>query len=761
MPTLKVNLKNCYGIKKLEYEFGLNDDCRTCIIYAPNGVMKTCFAKTINDYAVGRIESKDVVFNREPYQRSILDEHGKDYSRDGIFVISSYVDTRFASDKISNLVVRDELREKYEVAITNLTDTKKPIINSLASNTRSSDCEKEILRTFPEHGDNFFDVIEQIIDDLRKNKDAYPVYTFRYNDIFDNSSVANFIKNNAKSIELYHAKYFEILEKSDGFFAKDGSFGTFQASSIAKSVSDDAFFRAGHKFLIKDQNNPLDSSSEFMSMIDEAKSKVLSDPELKVQFDKIDSSLSPNTLTPLRKLVGDDKSILLELLNYQDFQTKYWKGQLAALLEELEGLMRQYLTDKKVIDDIIKEANDESVLWKETIRIFKSRFIDLPFEVDIEDKKDAVLGLKQPKLEYTFVDRDTGERKLMPTDELTDFILSNGEKRAFYLLNVIFEIQSRLHSDQESLFVIDDIADSFDYKNKFAIVEYLNDISKEGIFSSIILTHNFDFYRTATLRLKVKDQNRLFAQKEVDHISLVNESYACPMDPFKKWKNSLGEVQILALIPFVRNLIEYGRNDPGKFLKLTALLHRKAELKYECKGKVYTSTNIGSYDETNGDFTVSKTDDILYDDIEAIYKEYLGIARFPEEVNGRSGVSTQLIRVADSLDNSSLLENKIVLAIAIRHVAEKYMILKINNPYWINKISGSQTSELFQKFRNKVGNGDIPESEIDHEMLELLERVNIITPENIHINSFMYEPIVDMCISELKTLYQNVKLKLS
>ena len=32
-----------------------------------------------------------------------------------------------------------------------------------------------------------------------------------------------------------------------------------------------------------------------------------------------------------------------------------------------------------------------------------------------------------------------------------------------------------------------------------------------------------------------------------------------------------------------------------------------------------------------------------------------------------------------------------------------------------------------------------------------------MTPENIHINSFMYEPILDMSNHHLKTLYTEVK----
>ena len=43
------------------------------------------------------------------------------------------------------------------------------------------------------------------------------------------------------------------------------------------------------------------------------------------------------------------------------------------------------------------------------------------------------------------------------------------------------------------------------------------------------------------------------------------------------------------------------------------------------------------------------------------------------------------------------------------------------------------------------------------EIIEILDEVNIMTPENIHLNSFMYEPLLDMDIQELLNLYSRVK----
>ena len=60
---------------------------------------------------------------------------------------------------------------------------------------------------------------------------------------------------------------------------------------------------------------------------------------------------------------------------------------------------------------------------------------------------------------------------------------------------------------REKLVILDDISESFDYKNKHAIIEYISDIAEytssqgEKVFKVILLTHNFDFYRTVASRI--------------------------------------------------------------------------------------------------------------------------------------------------------------------------------------------------------------------------------------------------------------------
>ena len=74
MQKLKINLKNCYGIKKLEKEFDFSTN-NTFAIYAPNGVMKTSFAKTFRDLSFG-LMSKDLIFTERETIREIKKDDG-------------------------------------------------------------------------------------------------------------------------------------------------------------------------------------------------------------------------------------------------------------------------------------------------------------------------------------------------------------------------------------------------------------------------------------------------------------------------------------------------------------------------------------------------------------------------------------------------------------------------------------------------------------------------------------------------------------
>jgi hypothetical protein len=76
------------------------------------------------------------------------------------------------------------------------------------------------------------------------------------------------------------------------------------------------------------------------------------------------------------------------------------------------------------------------------------------------------------------------------------------------------------------------------------------------------------------------------------------------------------------------------------------------------------------------------------------------------------------------------------------------MIKRINDQTFVDSIETVQTRKLFEKFR------DMFPEEIDN--IKTLDKVNLMTPENIHLNSFMYEPILDMANNHLRALYSEV-----
>jgi hypothetical protein len=63
-------------------------------------------------------------------------------------------------------------------------------------------------------------------------------------------------------------------------------------------------------------------------------------------------------------------------------------------------------------------------------------------------------------------------------------------------------------------------------------------------------------------------------------------------------------------------------------------------------------------------------------------------------------------------------------------------------------ITAHQTQALVTKFKNQFP--------LEAKAVEVLDRVQLMTPENIHLNSFMYEPIVDMSGDHLRQLYRDV-----
>jgi hypothetical protein len=601
MRRLKIDFEYCYGIRKLEYEFYFRN--RTFAIYAPNGVMKTSFAKVFQDFSNNEA-SKDLAF--------------------------------------------------------------------------------------PNRNDKVIKFLET--------------------------------KDFKSSISDYIEKYNELIDKSP-YLKRE--FNYYHAENIQKQLASNNFFKVGHSVNLfnGETKTEYNSDDDLKNVFEEEKKKVLENDELQTKFNEINSKLTNAELRKFRDYLLDNPDILPELIDLNSFKQKIWLAYFVNQKELVIGLISKYKGGQEKIKELIEKANQEKTEWEEVIRIFNTRFSHLPFHLKIKNKDDVILKGDIPTVEFIFNDGDE-EKAFRDRNDLLR-ILSTGEKRALYILNVIFEVEARRKEEGFTLFIIDDIADSFDYKNKYAIIEYLKYMSEIEKFFMFILTHNFDFYRTIQSRGIVPYSQCLIALKNNNGIHLEQISYL--KNPFiRDWKNNLdNNKKLIASIPFVRNIIEYTQSeDNTDYLLLTSILHHK---------------------ENSSNITLS--------DVKDVFERHIQNIQFPT-----SDLETKVIDLiyttADECLNAAEginLENKIVLSIAIRLKAEEFMKSKITDIDFLRDLESQQNQmwNLLKKYQEEFNN--------ETENIEILKRVNLITPENIHINSFMYEPILDMGDFELRDLYRDVK----
>ena len=89
-------------------------------------------------------------------------------------------------------------------------------------------------------------------------------------------------------------------------------------------------------------------------------------------------------------------------------------------------------------------------------------------KVKISNQEDIILKEETANLNFDYSDR--GEEPIKQNRETLLTILSKGEQRAYFILQFLFEIEARKINPNIDLLIFDDVADSFDYKNKFAII---------------------------------------------------------------------------------------------------------------------------------------------------------------------------------------------------------------------------------------------------------------------------------------------------
>lgn len=741
MQNLEIKLKNCYWIKSLEHEFHF-DNSNVYSIYAPNGTMKTSFLKTFNQLEKKKKPCDEIYWLPSVYEIKI--DWNKIKNTD-IFTIES-LDTSFESNKIWTLLINESLqilledffwkRENFLNEISILSGIK---VNSKSTKTWKIENILENLINNDFNITSFLELLKPIT--LTQFTEDYS--DILYWEIFD-TSIIKIIESNdfQEEIENYLEKIQEIYWENN--FLKSWEFTLWRLEEINDSLKNHHFFNVWHSINLNWLWNSI-NQTQIDSKIQEIKTKISQTEE----FIELTKKLNTSKWVKLLELIERKPDLVneLKLENISNFKKKIWTSYFKKHSEVFTNIINLYNTF------VEQRANIDytNSKWFKVIEEFKRRFY-VPFSMDIKNKENVIIWAELPNIVFQFCQRwdlhncndedclNIWNLKELPREDLDwKNILSQWEKRALYLLNILFEIEVKKQDNKEYLLIIDDIADSFDYKNKYAIIQYLKELSEIEIniwteeepiltkkFKMIILTHNFDFYRTLKYRLwlKISDNN-----EETSNFIVNKNSSEIKLENWTSFLNSIIEMikncntfeNLVSLIPIARNIIEYRFWDNDDYYDyLTCMVHIKLN-KYKLSDliNIFEETfniNIERINEENDKETL----DIIYNFCE----------RYTEIENENEFLSIQ---------------RKIILSLWIRLQAENFMLSKL----WDIEEEWNQTWKLYEKCCNQWLIND-------YENL-ILKDVFLMTPENIHLNSFMYEPILDMSDWHLKELYKKAK----
>ena len=736
---MKATFKNCYGLEDFTLEeIKFDAQNSKAIIYAPNGVMKSSFSKVLDDISrkkkpVDRIFSeRQSSYMVEYYSATYSDTKKlKKTEQPNIYVINSF-DEKFEaySDSVATILADDEIRKKYDAIHGAYSAEIDSLINvfKLHTSFKEEELRTQICRDFGLTIDADWEVIIEKLLEVQEEVTPHGEFAdIKYDELF-NSHTEKVLNDPVfqDKIQQYIETYSKLVKRSKLLSLQ---FDDYNASEFGKTIEKTKLFSAKHRIVLSNGTEIADIASWNTLIQDEIK-QINDTPELASIHASMSKMINSNGASRvLKDLIKEHRGIIKYLNNLSDTKKSIWMTYLSAESFDIGSLSASIKTKKKEIDALLIEVDKQQAQWERVVDVFKKRF-HAPFKVDIQNPRRVMLNDEPARLTFTYV-RGTETRE--KTKEELMACLSVGEKRALYLLQVLFDLERIKDiadkTGQKQLVIADDIADSFDYSNKYAIIEYLSELSDNKMIDLLILTHNFDFYRTISSRLDIKYNMCFIAQKEADgRITMSKFQYKKDffnvgiIEKIRPGKLSDEELlrTFIAAIPFCRNVCEYTAKTPLRDF-LTGILHVKLNTD--------TVTIADCWTQLKNDFSLND---------------------LPCSCSTNKWIDT-VYQMADNICSESAtgvsLINKITLSIAIRLKAEFFLrdVLVSNGIDII--CESNQTREWANRANDKLSDKD----------KLIISEVLLITPESIHVNAFMYEPLIDIPNYQLIDLYKKCK----
>ena len=742
---LSGHFKNCYGLKQFNLQNINFSRCNKALIYAPNGVMKSSLSKVFDDISKGATTC-DRIFQNVVSNYSVTHytsryvyssaNRTQPTATDRIYVVNTFNNSfEFTKETVSTLLADETTRNAYNVLMAQFSGEIIQIeekLRVLTGLTKSQIKGKLITDLGLTGTADWTDIFEKLNELYATRRTFEYLNDCTYSELFNDKAMAVYGKQEfLNSIEVYISSLNILLENNP---ILNDRFTDRNAETLGKEMAKHNLFNAQHTICLKDGTTVIHSLEEWNFVVNEQLDRLYSSPELSTVFQKLKKMLTSNgEVSRLRDIIVAHREIIPALSDIPALKVQTWLDCFSKLDMSFDDYYRnisQYTAQIKVL---YEQASAQSARWQTVVNKFNRRF-RVPFEVRIENKANFLLKDEAPNLSFKYTRGMIAQQSATLKKDDLMVSLSTGEKRALYLLYILFDLerirQQATAGGGQFLIVADDIADSFDYKNKYAIIEYLNDLGNTSGIDLLILTHNFDFYRTVKLRLGVARNHCYIAQRDEEGIVSITE-FKYQKDFFKnvvikdiKDGNIINDDKkklLISSIPFYRNLCEYSGKEV-EYSRLTCFLHLKTTPLDTLTVKISDLWNLINPFLNNTTFSGADED------------YYTAVTRVANTC------------VADNT-NEVLLDNKLFIAIAIRLLTEKFMKnTLISNGKACSDADSNQTRKWFNQVKRFLTPAQI----------SVIEEVNLITPESIHLNSFMFEPLIDISNWALKDLYTRV-----
>ena len=742
---LSGHFKNCYGLKQFNLQNINFSRCNKALIYAPNGVMKSSLSKVFDDISKGATTC-DRIFQNVVSNYSVTHytsryvyssaNRTQPTATDRIYVVNTFNNSfEFTKETVSTLLADETTRNAYNVLMAQFSGEIIQIeekLRVLTGLTKSQIKGKLITDLGLTGTADWTDIFEKLNELYATRRTFEYLNDCTYSELFNDKAMAVYGKQEfLNSIEEYISSLNILLENNP---ILNDRFTDRNAETLGKEMAKHNLFNAQHTICLKDGTTVIHSLEEWNFVVNEQLDRLYSSPELSTVFQKLKKMLTSNgEVSRLRDIIVAHREIIPALSDIPALKVQTWLDCFSKLDMSFDDYYRnisQYTAQIKVL---YEQASAQSARWQTVVNKFNRRF-RVPFEVRIENKANFLLKDEAPNLSFKYTRGMIAQQSATLKKDDLMVSLSTGEKRALYLLYILFDLerirQQAPAGGGQFLIVADDIADSFDYKNKYAIIEYLNDLGNTSGIDLLILTHNFDFYRTVKLRLGVARNHCYIAQRDEEGIVSITE-FKYQKDFFKnvvikdiKDGNIINDDKkklLISSIPFYRNLCEYSGKEV-EYSRLTCFLHLKTTPLDTLTVKISDLWNLINPFLNNTTFSGADED------------YYTAVTRVANTC------------VADNT-NEVLLDNKLFIAIAIRLLTEKFMKnTLISNGKACSDADSNQTRKWFNQVKRFLTPAQI----------SVIEEVNLITPESIHLNSFMFEPLIDISNWALKDLYTRV-----